>query len=224
MLAYLTLAYDLYVLKHHQLLQGKLIKRLKDHNNFHGARYELLVAATFIRAGFDIDFEDERDGRSKHPEFVATHKASGHKFDVEAKKRNRKTKLNKEDFDSSGAKISIGSLLSNAFLKFRRRPFIVCIDMDIPPYAGNPFQQNWSREILESPDKSGGRNREGKDCFNVIFFTNHPVDYTLEEPSSFNYLLMISQVPDIEIKSYDPIWALDKAFAQCGKIPSKFDE
>jgi len=97
---FLCLAYDLYVLQNHQLLQQDVLKRLRLTPNFHGARYELMVAATFVRAGFDIHFENEKDGSSRHPEFIAIHKKTGVSIDVEAKKRNRLNKLSPEDFES----------------------------------------------------------------------------------------------------------------------------
>ena len=44
-LAYYGLAYDLYCLDHNAALQQKLIERLKNADNFYGARYEVQVAA-----------------------------------------------------------------------------------------------------------------------------------------------------------------------------------
>jgi hypothetical protein len=66
--SYIAFAYDLYVLRHNQKLQERMIHRLKHSEQFQGARYELTVAATLVRAGFDLDFEDESDGKCKHPE------------------------------------------------------------------------------------------------------------------------------------------------------------
>ena len=60
-----------------------------DTDQFQGVRYELFVAATCIRAGFDIAYEDETDKTKKHPEFVATHRLTGQKISVEAKRRHR---------------------------------------------------------------------------------------------------------------------------------------
>jgi len=86
---YYQLGYDLYVLRDHLKLQGRMVHRLKIEDQFPGARYELYVVAIFIRAGFTIDYEDETDGSRKHPEFLAIHKETGQQFAVEAKKRNR---------------------------------------------------------------------------------------------------------------------------------------
>jgi len=54
MAAYLSLAYDLYTLRHHMALQEEVVRRLKISDQFQGARHELFVAATCIRAGFNI--------------------------------------------------------------------------------------------------------------------------------------------------------------------------
>lgn len=70
--AYLLLAYDIYVLRHSSALQERVITRLRNQDQFQGARYELFVAATMIRAGFALEHEDESDGSGKHPEFIAT--------------------------------------------------------------------------------------------------------------------------------------------------------
>ena len=70
-------------------LPDSLIKRLKDFHKFQGARYEILVAAVFTRAGFDIEWIDDTKASGKHPEFIATHKRTGRKIAVEAKSRRR---------------------------------------------------------------------------------------------------------------------------------------
>jgi hypothetical protein len=64
--AYLHLGYDLYALDHNAELQRKLLARLRNHDKFTGARYEVYVAAMLIRAGFDIEFGDEDDGSTTH--------------------------------------------------------------------------------------------------------------------------------------------------------------
>src|SRR4030042_2787260 len=87
--AYLFLAYDLYTLHHHMALQTKVVSRLKNPEQFQGARYELFASATCIRAGFDIQYEDESDVTRKHPEFIATHKGTKQIISVEAKSRHR---------------------------------------------------------------------------------------------------------------------------------------
>jgi len=86
--AYMGLAYDLYAIDHNAFLQDRLLARLRNRDNFWGARYELFVAAIFVRAGFDIEFENEDDGSTTHCEFTATHRQTGNRFSVEASVRN----------------------------------------------------------------------------------------------------------------------------------------
>jgi SEC-C motif len=83
--AYLNLAYDLYALAHNAELQTKLVGRLRNSENFPGARYEVYVAAKLIRAGFELEFENEDDRSTSHCEFTATYQRTGKRFSVEAK-------------------------------------------------------------------------------------------------------------------------------------------
>ena len=83
--AYLGLAYDLYLSGHNAELPERLLKRLRNRDQFEGAVYEAFVIGCFARAGFSIEFEDEDDLSVSHCEFTATHKETGRRFSVEAK-------------------------------------------------------------------------------------------------------------------------------------------
>lgn len=117
--AYMFLAYDLYALDHNAELQEKLVARLRNRDNFEGARYELFVAATLIRAGFEIEFENEDDRTTTHCEFTATFTRTGKCFSVEAKHR-------------AGARLRMGHLLIGALKKQANHPRIVFIDINMP--------------------------------------------------------------------------------------------
>jgi hypothetical protein len=56
--AYLCFGYDLYWLQLVHRLPESVIKRLRDFRDFQGARYEVLIAAIFARAGFEIEWID----------------------------------------------------------------------------------------------------------------------------------------------------------------------
>jgi SEC-C motif len=92
--AFLTLAYDLYTLEHNNdqtrtpELRKSLIGRLKNCDQFIGVRYEIRVAAMLLRAGFELEWEDETDRRSTHVEYTATYTRSGKAFGVECKISN----------------------------------------------------------------------------------------------------------------------------------------
>jgi hypothetical protein len=117
--AYLHLAYDLYTLDHNVELQKKLVVRLRNNDNFPGARYEVFVAATLIRAGFKINFENEGDRTTSHCEFTATFQRSGRSFSVEAKHR-------------AGNSYHPGRQFTRAMAKRALHQRIVFIDVNVP--------------------------------------------------------------------------------------------
>ena len=87
--AYYRLAYNLYLIAHNSKhVQTRLLSRLKNKGNFQGAFFETQVAAWFVKAGFELDFEDESDVSVSHCEFNATYLPTGKKFSIEAKSRN----------------------------------------------------------------------------------------------------------------------------------------
>ncbi len=85
----LTLANDLFTVGDNAKLQDRLLARLRHRDQYQGARYELFVIATCVRAGFSVEYEDETDTSKKHPELVATYKKTGLKVAIEAKSRHR---------------------------------------------------------------------------------------------------------------------------------------
>ena len=85
--AFTNLSYNLYLLKHNADLLELLLTRLRHKDHFHASFYETLVAAIFIKAGFQIELENENDRLNTHCEFTATWPATGRKYSVEAKMR-----------------------------------------------------------------------------------------------------------------------------------------
>jgi len=93
MFAYLTLAYNLYLIAHNvhlvhgEGLHARLVARLKNQESFYPAFHETMVAASFIKAGFTIELENEEDSELNHAEFTATSPKTKKKYSVEAKHR-----------------------------------------------------------------------------------------------------------------------------------------
>ena len=87
--AFLTFAYDMFIVADNAHVQELLIQRIKKTEQYQGARYEIFVAASLLRAGFAIEFEDEGDIHKSHCEFTATFRKSKRSFSVEAKSRHR---------------------------------------------------------------------------------------------------------------------------------------
>src|ERR1700722_1670668 len=170
-ITYLHLAYDLYALDHNAELQNKLLARLRNRDQFTGARYEVYVAATFIRAGFDIEFENEDDGSTTHCEFTATHRRTLKRFSVEAKRRE-------------GSRVRIGTLLNSALVKNANHARVVFIDintrddaigMDAPPYMDKALRRlrSFEGQLLNGQPRPPA----------YVFVTNTPWDLYIDDPA-----------------------------------------
>jgi hypothetical protein len=168
MAAYMHLSYDLYALDHNAELQEKLINRLRNHDNFPGARYEVFVAAMLIRAGFEIEFENEDDRSTSHCEFTATFTRTGKRFSVEAKHR-------------AGYKFRLGQKLNRALAKQANYTRIVFIDINIPDDA---IETDISAHLISSlADLRAfeGRIINGQPLPNAyLFVTNTPWHHHLD--------------------------------------------
>lgn len=225
--AYFLLAYDLYILNHHSALQEKIIKRLKHKDQFQGARYELFVVATCIRAGFDITYEDETDKTKKHPEFVATHRVTGQKISVEAKSCHRQNvlKFSSQNEPYPLIKVRIGSLLNEAMQKPTGHPYVIFIDLNLPPYLGKVFDKPWFKEILKTLDRVNSKSEQEPNPCNLILFTNHPHHYGREdEPDPKKDILPVfAQYPKIPAKHPETILGICDAALQYGNIPNEFN-
>lgn len=143
--AYLALAYDLWTLDNPALLQDKLIRRLKNADQFQGARYELYVIASMIRAGFDVELEDESDVCRTHHELTATHQRTGRKFSVEAKSTGRPGVLGK-----GGERAAIEDINPKIYRKLQEALYkkadydrVIFIDVNMPPHKGEAFDASW---------------------------------------------------------------------------------
>jgi len=151
--AYLLVAYDLYVLRHHGTLQEHLVARLKQRDQFQGARYELTVTAAMIRAGFEIDFEDETDTSTRHPEFRATHRVVGEVIAVEAKSRHRPGVLAfpGDSTPFAGFRVGIHNLLHDALTKPTTLPYLVFVDANMPHEVASPLSiVPWQEEGMRT--------------------------------------------------------------------------
>ncbi len=173
MAAYILLAYDLYVLRHHGVLQEELIRRLRQHDQFQGARHELFAAANCIKAGFDIAHEDEKDGSRKHPEFVATHRNTGQVISVEAKSRHRPGVLGMPGIvkKPEEQKADIGRLLRKALQKPTEHPYVIFIDVNLPPKRGHTFTMPWVQDVLRATDIINRDPYKNPDPYNLLVFT-----------------------------------------------------
>jgi hypothetical protein len=199
--AYLGLAYDLYELDHNAELQERLVARLKNSDGFPGARYESFVAANMIRAGFELEFENEQDGSTTHCEFTATSKVTGRKFSVEAKHREPG-----EASHTAKGRFRIGRRLQNALRKQADHDRIVFIDINVPDLVANGELPDYFAKTLASLRRFEGR------CLNgvplpaaYLFITNFPSHHDLDG-GAFRSSVMAEgfQIPDFKSDSGFP--------------------
>jgi hypothetical protein len=206
--AYLCFGYDLYWLQLVHRLPESVIERLKDFLPFQGARYEVLIAAVFARAGFEIEWIDDTKAAGKHPEFIAKHKKTEKKVGVETKSRMR-----------PGAMNYIGSVTSETHLKgdvfdlYEKAvqqapadglPFLIFIDpnvpasfpKNVPAYSDIPVDTfPWMTEIRDRLVSIWNAATEPS-AESAIFVTNFAFYYGNEEdPSPIG---MVSFFPSIK--------------------------
>lgn len=124
--AYCGLAYNLYLIAHNvHDIETRLIERLKNPENFQGAFYEIRVAAELVKAGFELEYEDESDKSTTHCEFTATFLRTKRKFSVEAKSRPTA-------FHRDGKLLRVGRQLYGALEKNAKFERLIFIDINRP--------------------------------------------------------------------------------------------
>jgi hypothetical protein len=192
-LAHLHLANDLFALDHNVELQEKLIIRLKHKDQFGGARYEVEVAAMFIRAGFTIEFEDESDTSQSHCEFTATNKRTNKKFSVEAKRKE-------------GVSLRLGKLFNNAISKVANHTRIVCIDMNTPLDSNHNDQTETCLKAIDKLKSFEGKPLNGLPRPSAyILVTNKPWIWSLDTVPGGNLFVPLAfQMESFDEQLQDP--------------------
>lgn len=187
--AYMHLAYDIYTLQHNAELQAILLGRLRNHERFTGARYETQVAAIFIRAGFDIAFENEQDGSTTHCEFTATHRRTGRQFSVEAKRRE-------------SGRLRVGRLFNGALAKEARHPRVVFIDLNMPDNARDGARPAFLEKVLTDLRRFEGASLNGNPRPPAyVFLTNTPWEHALDAPAPRSTIQAEGfQIPDFKAR------------------------
>ena len=154
--ALLTLGYDLYCLQARDRLPVTMVERLRDRRKFQSVRYEIAVAATMLRAGFELQMLDDGTSNSKHCEFLATHCVTGLQVAVEAKSRVRSGVLH-EPRQFAYAEDAKG--LRNLVRKAAKQglpdmPLVVFVDVNLPPTPTvHPFNKEWVRDANTVADE-----------------------------------------------------------------------
>lgn len=232
--AFLDLSYHLYLISHNVSVQSLLIKRLKNKEQFRGALFETLVVSTFIKAGFEVEFEDETDGSVTHTEFTATSKQTGRSFTVEAKSREPF----KENFH-------IYNQLRNALSKSSTLERLVFIQMNVPNIVDENGKPSWVEFITNDWFRMerdltlpGNKDVPSEPPPAIVFLINKPYfDYLDSSEYSHSATFSGFKVEGLQLgyrfdrllhfvekrEEYKEIYELWNAYEKFQNIPVTFD-
>jgi hypothetical protein len=187
-MAMLQLGYDFFCLQARNRLPDFLIERLRRHKSFQGTRYEIAVAAILTRAGFEIEFLDDKEITEKHCEVIATHSGTGLAVGVEAKSRVRQGVLHeKGDFAYSEDARGLEKLLRKACRqKPAALPFLVFLDVNLPPEPGVAAEdKTWVKDVKGMLDRVGDNTPANPDPYAALFVTNFCQHYGWPDQKSY---------------------------------------
>jgi len=217
---WLGLAFDIYVLKHLDRYKNEIVHRMIV-DSYPGARFELAVAATILRAGFDIEHHNEKV--FPHIEFFAIHKETGQRIAVEAKTKCRPGVLGCTKERRQKESLRLHSKANEALKKNPRMPFVVFIEANLP-YTENLMDSKWPKEIVGTCNKLEAEHKPFP--ANIIFFINDPSHYNVNEPLRNQFWVqgMVAEHPKFPMT--DPVniyQQIDMAIRQGLNIPWDFE-
>jgi hypothetical protein len=225
LLAYITFAYDLYVVEHNARLDTRLLERLKQPDQFQGARHELFAEATCLRAGFVIEHEDETDPSRRHAEFTATHKATGQKVSVEAKSKHRSGVLGQAGTLEADDALNLrfGKLLNDAVAKNPSHPLVVFLDMNMPFKSAERFLKPPPHPFIIKTLGRMSKGHGGRNPINLLVMTNLPQHYTrdYEIAQSAHLLTVLNNLSVKLVHTPSALAALHQAANLYGNIPQE---
>ncbi len=227
MRALLALAYDFYTLEHCSApVSQKLLNRLRDEQQFQGARYEIAVAGLVCRSGFEITWLNDA---VKHGEFIGKHKVTGEKAVFEAKSHHRSGVLGKNGrFDPEVAKTKIMVHVKEALEQTTGEdmPLVIFDDLNLPLTSGVPLnEKKWFKEIETHLQKYGFLDKsEYKRCA-VLIVTNFSWHFHYDIPPEQNELVThFHQNNKYSLRLDTILQYLDLAAKQYGFVPMLLHE
>lgn len=219
----LSFAYDIFTLRNANELPKNKIRQLREWNKFQSVRYEIAIAAVFVRAGFKLEWFDDRTTTAKHGEFVGTHTTTGEKIAVEVKSRYRPGTYHVEgEKKIDQIKIGAKNKLNEAMTQIPNNiSSMIFIDLNIPMEKyDQKFEQGLTSEIKHIFDDYPNLTKDNPSLCNATIFTNwswHYFGIDEVQPSTTT----IKSFP-IYVKnklSNNVINLLNRAIDEYGKIP-----
>jgi hypothetical protein len=232
LMAYLSVAYDIYIIQQNNRLDSDFLERLKHREHFQGARHELFAESTCLRAGFKVEREDERDRTQFHAEFTAEHKLTGVKLSVEAKSKCRPGILGMPGTARRAEQIRfrVGELINDAVNKKPGYPLVVFVDTNLPARAAQRFFPTVpgqpTGKIKSALDEVAKRHG-GRDPYSLVVFTNLPYHYaSVNDPFTEKHYFSTGPTPEPDDEGatlrMDALRAIHDAAMLHGNIPQEF--
>jgi hypothetical protein len=221
-LSLLSLGYDLVHLAHVNALPKKLVERLTTKRGFQGALHEIAVAATFVRAGLKVRFiEDENE---KHAEFLATDPGFKVEISVEAKSRHRAGVLHEPGVidEARALRGDVEGLVNEALTQADpARPFILAVDVNVPPVPGIPLhERTWTQDLWNAMQPMQEPRAE-PDEYNAMFFLSYPFRWEGTAPATSPDVLSIMALKPRHPVPADVLARITRAMADYAKIPDE---
>lgn len=221
----LALAFDVCSLQHTNNLPEYLLKRLKNKNEYQGARYEIAIAAIFARLGCNIKFLDEKEKlKIKHCEFIATHQKTGISIAVEAKSRQRQGVIHAAgNLDEKKLlKGDVQQLLNRALKQNPKdRSFMAFIDLNSPLTPELNFKdKKWVKDILKFMGSYKSTLANPAPC-NALFFTNYSFHYQTDKEADLGeFLSFIPTYSKFPLPNLDFLKMITAALNHYGRVPN----
>lgn len=172
----IALAHDMYMLQKVNRLPDGLVNRLRNYGEFQGARYEVAIAAAFVKCGFEIEWIN--DVTVRHPEFVARNPTTHEEVSVETKSRRRPGVLHQPGTTPPDVELraDVDRLYRDALGQDPGgRAFAIFLDVNLPPSTTAGAVATWQREIT-------GR-WQANEQLALLGFTNFAWHYSGDAPA-----------------------------------------
>ena len=214
----IALAHDLYMLQKVNRLPEKLVERLRNYNEFQGVRYEIAIAAAFVKCGFEIEWIEDRSG--PHPEFIARHSRTGEEVAVETKSRRRPGVLHHPGSlpQENGLRADVERLYREAIQQNPKTvPFAIFLDVNLPPSTDPNEVGKWRGEIVSK--------WQGNEQIALLGFTNFAWHYRFDEHVPFvrpEILLSMPLNSSRPLRSAQTIRCLQAALDSYGVCPNEY--
>ena len=176
----LSLAFDLYLLRHKNCGSEAVVKRLKTKREYQSARYEIAVASIFARADCSINWIEPMRRGPKTPEFVAHCPLTDNFVAVEAKSKHPRGVMHEDgSFDLQKAlRGDVAKLFHSALAKETNGlPYMIFIDMNAPHSFTKTATSQWYKDLQAMMKREHHPTPDDPDIFNELIATNFAPHY-----------------------------------------------